>query len=86
MLVGFGQTICKANGRKCKECKIEELCPSSKKKLKEESDKESSEEWKDWEIHSEWVSKLKSKFEDISLSKLKRTSESSQSNIFLSKR
>lgn len=79
LLVGFGQTICKANGWRCEECKIEKLCPSSK--LKEEKKETEESDLK------EWVSKLKETFKEGKSKSFKKSVDSLEdSNIFISKR
>lgn len=41
LLVGFGQTICKATGAKCEECLLKTTCEYGIKRLKEKSKKKS---------------------------------------------
>lgn len=55
LLVGFGQTICKARPL-CSKCKLKDICPSSLVKKKEVKDEESKNEV---EERKEEVKKLK---------------------------
>ena len=64
--------VCKANGRRCEECKLEEGCPSSKKREKEEGEeRKEGKEGDDKKVHEERVSKLRESFKEFEMSKLK---------------